>query len=91
MSEVSNSDQQSLARAIMMRADERSLFLLRPLSRQQSAKDFSERGPAFRFVQERRHDMRCFWEHTVLLGPIYNLLGQGLNPSEIASKLDLPN
>ncbi len=35
--------------------------------------------------------MRCFWEHTVLLGPIYNLLGQGLNPSEIASKLDLPN
>ena len=33
--------------------------------------------------------MRCFWEQTGALGPIYRLLGQGLNDSEIARKLDL--
>jgi hypothetical protein len=33
--------------------------------------------------------MRCFWEQTGVLGPIYRLLGQGLNDGDIASKLDL--
>jgi DNA-binding NarL/FixJ family response regulator len=33
--------------------------------------------------------MRCFWEQTGVLGPIYGLLGQGLNDGDIASKLDL--
>jgi DNA-binding NarL/FixJ family response regulator len=33
--------------------------------------------------------MRCFWEQTGALGPIYHLLGQGLNDSDIARKLDL--
>jgi DNA-binding NarL/FixJ family response regulator len=31
--------------------------------------------------------MRCFWEQTGVLGPIYRSLGQGLNDSEIATKL----
>jgi hypothetical protein len=34
-------------------------------------------------------DMRCFWEQTGVLGPIYHSLGQGLNNSEIAKKLGL--
>lgn len=33
--------------------------------------------------------MRCFWEQTGVLGPIYRLLGQGLNDGDIAKKLDL--
>lgn len=33
--------------------------------------------------------MRCFWEQTGVLGPIYRLLGQGLNDRGIASKLNL--
>ena len=33
--------------------------------------------------------MRSFWEQTGVLGPIYRLLGQGLNDNEIAVKLDL--
>ena len=33
--------------------------------------------------------MRCFWEQTGVLGPIYRLLGQGLNDGDIASQLDL--
>ncbi len=33
--------------------------------------------------------MRCFWEQTGVLGPIYHSLGQGLNDSEIAKKLGL--
>ncbi len=33
--------------------------------------------------------MRCFWEQTGVLGPIYRLLGQGLNDVDIASKLNL--
>ena len=33
--------------------------------------------------------MRCFWEQTGVLGPIYRLLGQGLNDGDIARKLDL--
>jgi DNA-binding NarL/FixJ family response regulator len=33
--------------------------------------------------------MRCFWEQMGALGPIYRLLGQGLNDSDIARKLDL--
>jgi DNA-binding NarL/FixJ family response regulator len=33
--------------------------------------------------------MRCFWEQTGVLGPIYRLLGQGLSDGDIASKLDL--
>ena len=33
--------------------------------------------------------MRCFWQQTGVLGPIYRLLGQGLSDGDIASKLDL--
>jgi DNA-binding NarL/FixJ family response regulator len=33
--------------------------------------------------------MRCFWEQTGVLGPIYHSLGQGLNDGEIAIKLGL--
>jgi DNA-binding NarL/FixJ family response regulator len=33
--------------------------------------------------------MRCFWEQTRVLGPIYRLLGQGLSDGDIASKLNL--
>ena len=33
--------------------------------------------------------MRCFWEQTGVLGPIYHSLGQGLNDSERAKKLGL--
>jgi DNA-binding NarL/FixJ family response regulator len=33
--------------------------------------------------------MRCFWEQTGVLGPIYRSLGQGLNDSEIATKLSV--
>jgi hypothetical protein len=38
---------------------------------------------------KRRHEMRCFWEQTGALGPIYRLLGQGLNDGDIAEKLNL--
>ena len=33
--------------------------------------------------------MRCFWEQTGVLGPIYRLLAKGLNDAEIAKKLGL--
>ena len=33
--------------------------------------------------------MRCYWEQTGVLGPIYRSLGQGLNDSDIARKLNL--
>ena len=33
--------------------------------------------------------MRCFWEQTGVLCPIYRALGQGLNDREIARKLKL--
>jgi DNA-binding NarL/FixJ family response regulator len=33
--------------------------------------------------------MRCFWEQTGVLGPIYRLLGQGLNDGDIANQLNL--
>jgi DNA-binding NarL/FixJ family response regulator len=33
--------------------------------------------------------MRCFWEQVGVLGPIYRLLGQGLNDRNIAKKLGL--
>jgi Bacterial regulatory proteins, luxR family len=33
--------------------------------------------------------MRCFWEQTGVLGPIYRLVGQGLNNKDIAKKLGL--
>jgi DNA-binding NarL/FixJ family response regulator len=33
--------------------------------------------------------MRCFWEQTGVLGPIYRALAQGLNDREIANKLNL--
>ena len=33
--------------------------------------------------------MRCFWEQTGVLVPIYQSLGLGLNDSQIAKKLDL--
>jgi hypothetical protein len=34
-------------------------------------------------------EMRSFWEQTGLLGPIYRLLGEGLNDENIAVKLNL--
>lgn len=37
----------------------------------------------------RRHEMRSFWEQTGVLGPVYRLLGEGLNDDVIAVKLDL--
>ena len=33
--------------------------------------------------------MRCFWEQSGVLGPIYHLLGQGLDDGDIAKKLNL--
>jgi DNA-binding NarL/FixJ family response regulator len=33
--------------------------------------------------------MRCFWEQTGVLGPIFRLLGQGLNDGDIANQLNL--
>jgi DNA-binding NarL/FixJ family response regulator len=33
--------------------------------------------------------MRCFWEQTGVLGPIYRLVGRGLSDSDIAEKLDV--
>ena len=33
--------------------------------------------------------MRCLWEQTGILDPIYHSLGQGLNDGEIAKKLNL--
>jgi DNA-binding NarL/FixJ family response regulator len=33
--------------------------------------------------------MRCFWEQMGALGPIYRLLGKGLNDSDIAKELNL--
>jgi DNA-binding NarL/FixJ family response regulator len=33
--------------------------------------------------------MRCFWEQTGVLGPIYRLLGQGLKDDKIAGELNL--
>jgi DNA-binding NarL/FixJ family response regulator len=33
--------------------------------------------------------MRCFWEQTGVLGPLYRFLGQGLDDSDIAKKLNL--
>jgi DNA-binding NarL/FixJ family response regulator len=33
--------------------------------------------------------MRCFWEQTGVLRPIYRLLGQGLDDRDIAEKLNL--
>lgn len=33
--------------------------------------------------------MRCFWEQTGVLGPIYRALSQGLSDRDIAKKLNL--
>ena len=33
--------------------------------------------------------MRCFWEQTGVLGPIYQLLSQGFDDGVIAKKLNL--
>ena len=33
--------------------------------------------------------MQCFWEQTGVLGPIYRLLGQGLDDTAIARKLSI--
>ena len=33
--------------------------------------------------------MRSFWEQTGVLGPIYRLLGQGVNDNEIALRLNV--
>ena len=32
--------------------------------------------------------MRCYWEKLGVLGPIYELIGQGLNDQQIARKLN---
>jgi hypothetical protein len=47
------------------------------------------KGLSLPILPRRGHEMRCFWEQTGVLGPIYRLLGQGLNDADIASKLDL--
>ena len=33
--------------------------------------------------------MRSFWEQTGVLGPIYRLLGQGVNDNDIALRLNI--
>lgn len=33
--------------------------------------------------------MRSFWEQTGVLGPIYRLLGQGMNDNDIALRLNV--
>jgi len=33
--------------------------------------------------------MRCFWEQTGVLSPIYRAVGRGLNDRDIAKKLNL--
>ena len=33
--------------------------------------------------------MKCFWEQIGVLGPIYRLVGRGLNNGDIANELDL--
>jgi DNA-binding NarL/FixJ family response regulator len=33
--------------------------------------------------------MRCFWEQSGVLGPIYRAVGQSLNDCDIAKKLNL--
>ncbi len=33
--------------------------------------------------------MKCYWEQTGVLGPLYRLLGQGLDDTHIAKKLNL--
>ena len=33
--------------------------------------------------------MRSFWEQTGVLGPIYRLLGQGVNDNDIALRLNV--
>jgi DNA-binding NarL/FixJ family response regulator len=33
--------------------------------------------------------MRCYWEQTGVLGPIYRSLGRGLNDGDIARELNL--
>jgi len=33
--------------------------------------------------------MRCFWEQAGVLGPIYRLLGRGLNDDDIARQLNI--
>jgi DNA-binding NarL/FixJ family response regulator len=40
----------------------------------------------------QRHEegtMRSFWEQTGVLGPIYRLLGRGLNNADIAARLNI--
>ena len=44
---------------------------------------------AVRLDQSRSHEMRSFWEQTGVLGPIYRLLGEGLNDDDIAVRLNL--
>jgi hypothetical protein len=43
----------------------------------------------FLLVWIKEVQMRSLWEQTGVLGPIYQLLGQGLNDGDIAAKLDL--
>jgi hypothetical protein len=49
----------------------------------------SENPSAGAGATRRRHEMRCFWEQTGVIGPIYRSLGQGLNDGDIARKLNL--
>ena len=37
----------------------------------------------------RRLELRCFWERTGVLDPIYRAVGQRLNDHDIAEKLNL--
>jgi hypothetical protein len=75
---VSNLDQLFLcAWAMMCRYEDFSLFVA--LGASQSPN----------ISLDRRPGMRCFWEQTGALGPIYRALGQGLNDRDIAKKLNL--
>jgi hypothetical protein len=39
--------------------------------------------------EERRNSMVNYWERVGLLGPIYRLIGRGLNDHEIAARLNI--
>lgn len=42
-----------------------------------------------RSAPTRRYTTRSFWEQTGVLGPIYRLLGQGVNDNDIALRLNI--
>jgi hypothetical protein len=45
------------------------------------------RDPLFSALEE--DSMRSFWEQIGVLGPIYRLLGRGLNNDDIATRLNI--